>query len=149
MIQELLMSSIRPIATAFLLLLWFEGIVCCGGGSMQQPLRQLQSITISPASTSVPSGSQAHFTATGNFNQPPNPVTPLDVIWKVTALNPSAPGCPLKGVCINDGQTLCNGYTGVATIQATAPADPNIPLNSINGDPSIPIIIGTAQLNCT
>src|SRR5947209_18737237 len=48
----------------------------CGGGSN----RQLQSLSVSPASTTA-QGGQAQFTATGQFTAAPMSVSPASVAW--------------------------------------------------------------------
>ncbi len=65
-----------------LLIVWLALAVCitlsCGGGS-----RQLQSITLSPASADArnyPQG-QVAFVATGHYNSSPATVTPLQANW--------------------------------------------------------------------
>lgn len=61
---------------ALWILLLFSFLSGCGGG----PSRQLQSLTVSPASTTA-QGGQAQFSATGQFNMSPTTVTPASVAW--------------------------------------------------------------------
>ena len=99
-------------------------IFCAGGCGGTSTPRQLQSITISPATATAQNG-QAQFTATGQFNTAPMTVTPLSVTWveRGPGIDIAGPGYsltdgPLKAQCI---------LPGSLTIVAFAPADPSAP----------------------
>ncbi|HKR94340.1 MAG TPA: hypothetical protein VJW55_03210 [Candidatus Angelobacter sp.] len=69
----------RPVlVNAILLVCAIFGLVSCGGTT-----RQLQSISISPQSSTAQNGQSQQFTATGQFNTTPMTVTPLPVSWNL------------------------------------------------------------------
>jgi hypothetical protein len=45
-----------------------------------------------------------------------------------------------------NGVAQCNGFTGIAAVQAAAPADLNVPVSQMNG--MMGTVIGMAQLTC-
>jgi len=57
----------------------------------------------------------------------------------MSAMSPS-PTIDMNGVA------QCNGFTGIVAVQATASADPNIPVSQVNG--MMGTVIGMAQLTC-
>src|ERR1700674_2249984 len=94
------------------------GIVGCGSS------RQLQSVTLSPASAdsrNFPNG-QVSFTATGAFSKKPSPVqlTSKDVTWCVGSSSGMCVGNINPGVTVDqNGLAQClPGFTGTATILA-------------------------------
>jgi len=126
-------------------ILLFFGLITlsCGGGT--NPNRMLESISISPAAANAQNG-QAQFVATGTFSAPPVTVTPLAVNWigPPLPLNPVActpNSCP--GIN-SQGLATCGLISGRATITASAPRDPKVPLNTQN----VPTVTGTATLVC-
>jgi hypothetical protein len=138
---------------ALLLLFLLSG---CGSN------RQLQSITVNPASAAATTqGGQVQFTATGQFNMSPMTTTPATVAWF-----PSFP--VIDPVSSGFGFTLTNQpftaqclISGAMTVTAIAPMDTNA---SANGFIPIPIfmdlvrnhtatqeggfVAATAQLTC-
>lgn len=89
----------------------------CGGGSN----RQLQSLTVSPASTTA-QGGQAQFTATGQFSSMPTSVSPASVSWWQTPPVIDPPGTMIGITLVNQPFTAqCFGFTGPITVIAVAP----------------------------
>jgi hypothetical protein len=122
--------------------------------------RQLQSITVNPASATA-QGGQAQFIATGQFNMSPMTTTPATVAWF-----PSFP--VIDPVSSGFGFTLTNQpftaqclFPGPMTVTAIAPMDTNA---SADGFIPIPVfmdlvrnhtatqeggfVAATAQLTC-
>jgi hypothetical protein len=92
----------------------------CGGSS-----RQLQSLSVSPASTTA-QGGQAQFTATGQFSSMPMAVSPASVSWwqSPPIIDPPSNMFGL-GLTSQPFTAQCSGFTGMTiTITALAPADP-------------------------
>ena len=121
-------------------------VVSCGGNSMMMmSARQMQSITVSPASADPRnSGGMVQFTAMGNFNMDPmTAATP--VRWSVG--NPFSAQPVPAGVSVDmNGLAQCSGFTGMVMIEATAPMDPNMPLSKMTM--STMNVTGMAQLTC-
>ncbi|MGH9617652.1 MAG: hypothetical protein ACRD28_13000 [Acidobacteriaceae bacterium] len=117
-------------------------IVSCGTGSGS---RTLLSISVSPAVATAPKG-PIQFIATGTFSSPPYTVAPLPALWtgSWTALPALCVGDACVGIDPNTGLALCGGVPPKVTITASAPSNPNLPLNSQN----VPLVSGTATLNC-
>jgi hypothetical protein len=129
------------------LILLAAGIAGCGGSAMTSG-RMLQTLTITPASADAKSfpGGKVQFTAAGTFNVAPVTVTSATVLWSIG--NPFAtppPGMPQASVDAT-GLAQCNGLVGNAIIEATAPSEPEIPLQGMT--PSTPAVSGTATLIC-
>lgn len=132
-------------------------IIACSSGMMtMMSTRQMQSITVTPATATAQNfpGSQVQFTATGHFNMDPMTGSP-QVLWSVgspfssmpmsSSMMPTMPAP--SGVTINShGMAQCNGFVGTVTIQATAPMDPNMPLSQMTAMTSN--VAGMAQLMC-
>jgi hypothetical protein len=98
----------------FLLTLVFSG---CGSN------RQLQSLTVSPASATA-QGGQAQFTAIGQFNSMPMSVSPASVSWwqSPPIIDPPSNMFGL-GLTNQPFTANCFGFTGPITITAIAPTD--------------------------
>lgn len=98
----------------------------CGGSN-----RQLQSLSVSPASTTA-QGGQAQFSATGQFSSMPMSVSPASVSWwqNPPAIDPPSSMFGL-GLTSQPFTAQCFGFTGTITITALAPVDAS------NLDPSI------------
>ena len=112
---------------------------------MMMPARQMQSITVSPASADPRnSGGMVQFTAMGNFNMDPmTAATP--VRWSVG--NPFSAQPVPAGVSVDmNGLAQCSGFTGMVMIEATAPMDPSMPLSKMTM--STMNVTGMAQLTC-
>jgi hypothetical protein len=120
------------------------GILGCGSS------RQLQSVTLSPASADAhnfPNG-QVLFTATGSFNKPPSPVqlTSKDVNWCAGSGSGMCVGNINPGVTVDqNGLAQCvPGFTGTATILAGT-----MPSAMMNPDVGSQLkIFGVARLIC-
>jgi len=90
----------------------------CGGNN-----RQLQSLTVSPASTAA-QGGQAQFTATGQFSSMPMSVSPASVSWWQSPPIIDPPSAMFGLGLTNQPFTAkCLGFTGPITITAIAPTD--------------------------
>jgi hypothetical protein len=86
--------------------------------------RQLQSLSISPASTAA-QGGQAQFTATGQFSSMPTSVSPASVSWSQSMPVFDPPNNMFGlGLSSQPFTAQCFGFTGPITITAIAPADP-------------------------
>ncbi len=121
-------------------------VVSCGGNSMMMmSARQMQSITISPASADPRnSGGMVQFTAMGNFNMDPM-MAATPVRWSVG--NPFSAQPVPAGVSVDmNGLAQCTGFMGMVMIEATAPMDPNMPLSKMTM--STMNVSGMAQLTC-
>lgn len=87
--------------------------------------RQLQSLSVSPASTAA-QGGQAQFTATGQFSSMPTSVSPASVSWwqSPPIIDPPSNMFGL-GLTTQPFTAQCLGFTGMTiTITALVPADP-------------------------
>jgi hypothetical protein len=140
-------------------------IIGCGGTAMMNgatvSTRALESITVSPSSADAHNfpNSQVQFMATGMFNMSPTSVTSMPVMWSVgnpafmsptpmpmsmrSSIFASASGAPTID---GNGVAQCNGFVGIATIEATAPSNPNTPLSQMNSMMSV--VTGRANLTC-
>ena len=98
-------------------------LILAAGGCGSDNGRQLQSISISPASTNVPRNGSVTFTATGQFSMSPMTVTPARVSWMEfgPGLDPvitnrySLTSQPFGATCLS----------GTYTVVAYAPMDPH------------------------
>ena len=120
--------------------------ISCGGNSMtMMSARQMQSITVSPASADPRnSGGMVQFTAMGNFNMDPMMAT-TPVRWSVG--NPFSTQPVPAGVSVDmNGLAQCSGFTGMVMIEATAPVDPSMPLSKMTMNTMN--VTGMAQLTC-
>ncbi len=139
------MNRLRLGLSATLLLFPFFTTISCGTGS--SPGRTLVSISVSPAvATPQNPGLAVQFVATGIFSEPPITVTPLPARWKGNwkALPNFCNVQACAGINPNTGLALCGGVPPKATITASAPSDPTLPLGSQN----VTMVSGTATLNC-
>jgi hypothetical protein len=131
----------------FLFLIFFGlGIAGCGGSTMNSS-RQLQSLTITPASVDAQAfpGGKVQFTAMGTFTMAPMTVMSPPVVWSIGSPFGSPPVMPAASVDAN-GLAQCNGFVGKVIVEATAPAEPEIPLLQMT---SMTITVsGTAQMTC-
>lgn len=112
---------------------------------MMMSARQMQSITVSPASADPRNSSgMVQFTAMGNFNMDPM-MAATPVRWSVG--NPFSAQPVPAGVSVDmNGLAQCTGFTGMVMIEATAPMDPNMPLSKMTM--STMNVTGMAQLTC-
>ena len=124
----------------------FLSITSCGGNMMMSATsRQLQAITVTPAAASAQSTSrQVQFTVMGSFNMAPMSAVP-QVLWSIG--NPFSTMPTPAGVTINqNGLASCSTFSGMVTVQATAPMDPSMPLMQMGMMTSN--VAGMAQLTC-
>lgn len=119
--------------------------VSCGGKSMMMSTRQMQSITVTPMSAdAMASSGMVQFTAMGNFNMDPM-MAATPVRWSIG--NPFSAQPVPAGVSVDmNGLARCSGFTGMVTIEATAPMDPNMPLSKMTM--MTMNVTGMAQLTC-
>ena len=90
----------------------------CGGSN-----RQLQSLSISPASTNSQAG-QAQFTATGQFSSMPTSVSPASVSWWESPPIIDPPSSMFGLALTSQPFTAqCSGFSGPITVTAIAPMD--------------------------
>jgi hypothetical protein len=134
------------VCTSFFLILLGTGITGCGGSAMNSS-RMLQSLTVTPASADAQTfpGGRVQFTVTGTFNTAPATVASPAVMWSIGSPFASPPAMPQASVDAT-GMAQCNGFVGNAIIEATAPTEPEIPLQGMT--PSTPAVSGTATLIC-
>ena len=120
------------------------GTIGCGSS------RQLQSVTLSPASADAqnfPNG-QVSFTATGTFSKKPSPLqlTDKDVRWCAGSSSGMCVGNINPGITVDqDGLAQCvPGFTGTVTILAGTESS-----SMMNPDGGSQLkIFGAAQLTC-
>jgi hypothetical protein len=106
----------------------------CGGSGSSN--RQLQSLTVSPSSTTAQNG-QAQFTAGGQFSTAPMSVNPASVGWFQMGPVFDPPGSTIGLTVSSQPFTAqCFGFTSgtVITVAAIAPMDASMP-----PDESIPL----------
>jgi hypothetical protein len=103
---------------SFVFILAVEALSGCGGSS-----RQLQSLSVSPASANAQAG-QAQFTATGQFSSMPMSVSPASVSWwqSPPIIDPPSAMFGL-GLTTQPFTAQCSGFTGPITVTAIAPMD--------------------------
>lgn len=132
-------------------------IIGCGGSSMTNSPRQLQSLMVTPSAADAQNfaNGQVQFMATGTFNMAPMTVMSPPVLWSVgnpPVMSPTPMPMPMAmsastGPSITaNGVAQCNGFTGIATIEATAPADPSIPISQMSA--MMRTVSGQAQMTC-
>jgi hypothetical protein len=129
----------------FLIFLSLE-IAGCGGSTMGSS-RQMQSLTVTPASADAQAfpGAKVQFTAMGTFNMAPLTVMSPAVLWSIGDPFGPPPNMPAASVDPN-GVAQCNGFVGTTLIEATAPREPEIPplqMTSMTSNVS-----GSAKLIC-
>jgi hypothetical protein len=131
--------------------LFFVTAGCGSGSMMMNGTRQLQSLMVTPSAADAQKfpNSQVQFVVTGSFNMAPMSVTSPVVRWSIG--NPFATPTPMAMATgqpsINaNGQAQCNGFVGIVTIEATAPADPNAMISQMNT--MTRNVSGMAQLIC-
>lgn len=107
-----------------------EALSGCGGHSISN--RQLQSLSVSPASTTA-QGGQAQFTATGQFNTMPMSVSPASVAWFQIPPAFDPPGSMIGLTLTSQPFTAqCFGFAhGTLNVTAVAPEDGNATSASI------------------
>jgi Mn2+/Fe2+ NRAMP family transporter len=105
-------------------LLFVVFILAIGALSGCGSSRQLQSLSVSPASTAA-QGGQAQFTATGQFSSMPTSVSPASVSWS-QSMPVFDPPSTMFGLAMTSQPftAQCFSFTGPITITAIAPMDP-------------------------
>lgn len=131
------------------LFLLFLGLVIAGcGGNTMSSARQMQSLTVTPASADAQTfpGGKVQFTAMGTFNMAPMTVMSPPVMWTVGSPFGPPPGNMPAASVDTTGLAQCNGFVGTVLIEATAPTEPEIPLLQMTS--TTMNVTGTAQLVC-
>jgi hypothetical protein len=141
------MNPSRLLFSATILFLVATVTLSCGKtlfeGSI--PNRTLQAISLTPSIATVAADGQVQFVATGTFSAPPMTVTPLPVNW--TGSWPTVPLWCTSNGCAgmnSNGMAVCFGDSPGVTITASAPSNPELPLDT----PNVPMVSGTATLSC-
>jgi hypothetical protein len=122
--------------------------------------RQLQSLSVSPASATAQSG-QAQFTATGQFTASPMSESPASVSWWQTPPAIDPPGETIGITLTNQPFTAqCFGFHGPITVTAIAPMKANASGDSMPLSAFVDLVINhsatqengfvasTAQMTC-
>jgi len=132
---------------AFVLVLLAAIALGCGNPSSDPPSmgRSIESITISPATADAENypGGQVQFTATGYYNSPPSPVTPLSATWGVCYQN-----APTSEASVtSNGLAQCAaGSVGTYTVFAYDFPNPTcLAITACGGGCAV---TGTAKLTC-
>jgi hypothetical protein len=130
------------------LFLIFFGLGIAGCGSMMSSSRQMQSLTVTPASADAQAfpGGKVQFTAMGTFNIAPTTVTSPPVLWSIGSPFGSPPANMPAATVDSTGLAQCNGFVGTVLVEATAPTEPEIPLLQMTSMTTT--VSGTAQLVC-
>jgi len=138
-------SPALALHTSLFLIFFSLGIAGCGGSMSSS--RQLQGLTVSPASADAQAfpGGKVQFTATGTFSMAPVTVTSPAVLWSI--------GSPFGSPPVNipasvdaTGLAQCNGFVGKVIVEATAPSEPEIPILQMTSMTST--VSGMAQMTC-
>lgn len=142
-------SSFHVLAftSTFLLLMMTAALVACGSNMGMTSNRQLQSITVTPASgmASATNNKEVQFTATGHFNMDPMTAMVPQVTWSLASSDPMVMGTP-AGVTINsNGMAQCTTFSGMVTVMATAPMNSGMPISQMGMNQNV---TGMAQLTC-
>jgi hypothetical protein len=130
------LGPLLPCSTLVLIAL---STLACGSGN-----RQLQSMSISPASAS----GQVQFTAVGTSSGASH-TSAVSALWWT---NPPWTYPPTPNVVFitvsSSGLAQCNSSapTGTYMIWAVAPVDPHVPLSQMSM--TTPQVVATAQLTC-
>jgi hypothetical protein len=137
-------SPALALHTSLFLIFFSFGIAGCGG-SMTGSSRQMQSLTVTPASADAQAfaGGKVQFTAMGTFNMAPLTVMSPSVLWSIGS--PFGPP-PNTASVDSNGLAQCNGFVGTTIVEATAPTEPEIPLLGMTSTTNT--VTGRAQLIC-
>jgi hypothetical protein len=145
---EDVMAKSPALALHTSLFLIFFGLGTAGCGGSMSSSRQLQSLTVSPATADAQSfpGGKVQFTAAGTFSMAPITVMSPPVLWSIGNPFGSPPvNMPAASVDAN-GLAQCNGFVGKVIVEATAPSEPEIPILQMTSMTST--VSGTAQMTC-
>jgi hypothetical protein len=130
----------------------------CGGSTVANSGRVMQSLMVTPSSADAQNfpGAKVQFAATATFNMSPMTVQSPPVVWSIGSPFPTPPSMmgmmgmstPMSSSPTVDtnGVAQCNGFTGIVAVQATAPANPNVPVSQMNA--MMGTVAGVAQLTC-
>jgi hypothetical protein len=126
----------------------------CGGN------RQLQSLSVSPASTAAQNG-QAQFTASGQFTASPMSESPTSVSWFQSRPVIDPPGSMIGLTLTNQPFVAqCFSFSGTITITAVAPMKANASADSMPLSAFVDLVVNhsatqasgfvasTAQMTC-
>jgi hypothetical protein len=119
-------------------------ILSCGTSTTT---RNIQTVTISPATATAQPGEQVQFTAAGIFNSPPSPVTPIAATWGACYQNAATTAITVS----SNGVAQCvSGASGTYTVWAfVAKQGPGAcPLYATACGVGGCQVTGTAQLTC-
>jgi len=129
----------HPLPVLFLILLVVAIALACGASSR----RRLQSITLNPTMAQA-NGSPVQFTATGDYNLPPQHVTPQTATWgacfqgaSTTAISVTSQGL---ATCSSEAS---GNYTIFAFVSSCKGVVPNAACGSVPCT-----VTGTAALRC-
>ncbi len=116
------------------------------GSNMNNSTRQLQSITVTPASaTATSTNKTVQFTAMGNFNMNPMTAMMSQVMWTIGPPFSSMPAP--AGVTIDgNGMAQCTTFVGTVNVEATAPMNPGMAMSRMGM--MTQNVTGMAQLTC-
>ena len=132
------MTGLRSLSVGPLLLLSLAALNCGSG-------RQLQSVKIDPPAAT----SQAQFTATGMFSEPPSPaqLTSKDILWCMGSSDGHCVGNANPGGSVDqNGRAQCLPlFTGTAVVLAGKPINDPSPMP--DAGPKMKVF-GSAQLTC-
>jgi len=141
--------NMKSLFTTFLVFPCLLCVTACGSNMMMTNTtnmsRQLQTITVTPASATAQSTSrQVQFTPMGSYTMAPMSAMPT-VLWSVGDPFSAMPAA--AGVTINqNGLASCSTFSGMVTIQATAPMNPSMSLMQMGM--MTMNVAGAAQLTC-
>lgn len=149
-----LSGSLPRIAVKILLIFALAG---CGGSTMSTSSRVMQSLMVTPSSADAQNspGGKVQFSATATFNMAPMMVKSPPVVWSIGS--PFATPPPMMGMSMTtpmspsatvdgNGVAQCNGFTGIVTVQATAPANPGVSISQMSA--MMATVSGAAQMTC-
>jgi hypothetical protein len=145
---EDVMAKSPALASHIFLFLIFFVLVIAGCGGSTNSSRQLQSLTVTPASADAQAfpGGKVQFTAMGTFNMAPMTVMSPPVMWSIGSPFGSPP-VPVPSASVDaNGLAQCNGFVGKVIVEATAPAEPEIPLLQMTS--MTMNVSGMAQMTC-
>jgi hypothetical protein len=133
------MSKPTPLLPCIALFLIIPSMLACGGGN-----RQLQSLSISPATAST----QVQFTAIGTFSGSGHTSAVSALWWPNQPWTYPPTPIPQVITLSSTGLAQCTSFAPAGTymIWAVAPVDPGVPLSQVSM--TTPQVVATAQLTC-
>jgi hypothetical protein len=128
-------------------LLLLAAVITLSCGTSSSSTRSIQSVSISPATATAQPGEQVQFTATGIFDAPPSPVTPVTATWGSCYQN-----APTTAVTVSsNGIAQCaSGASGTYTVWADVVQQGQraCPAYATACGGAGCVVTGTAQLTC-